>query len=107
MRIQTNGLPDHCLPLGNNTLSESLIDIQFVYSPVPQTTFRKPNTVMDLNHFVCDFDQSDESRIPKDSGYVNLGDYSPSITNMVGVAINGVPMFNGNGPNNTDFFYPQ
>ena len=62
---------------------------------------------MDLNHLVCDFDQSDESRIPKDSGYVNLGDYSPSITNMVGVAINGVPMFNGNGPSNTDFFYPQ
>lgn len=71
------------------------------------TTFRKPNTVEDLNHFVCDFDQSDESRIPKDSGYVNLGDYSLSITNMVGVAINGVPMFNGNGPSNTDYFYPQ
>jgi hypothetical protein len=26
---------------------------------------------------------------------------------MVGVAVNGVPMFNGNGPRNTDYFYPQ
>ncbi len=57
MRIQTNGLPDHCLPIPtNSSLEEKIIDIQFVYSPVPKTIFRKPLTVDELNVDVCDFD---------------------------------------------------
>ena len=36
-----------------------------------------------------------------------MGDSTLSISNMVGIAANGVLIFNGNSPRNTDYFYPK
>ncbi|CDW76269.1 UNKNOWN [Stylonychia lemnae] len=106
MRIQSNGLPDHCVP-GKVALQERVIDVKFRFDPPPVTFFQKPSNVDALNHMICDFDSSSESNLPSDSMFRNYGEKTISIINMVGIAANGVPMYNGNSPRNTDYFYPK
>jgi hypothetical protein len=98
-------LPDHCVP-GKTALQERVIDVKFRYDPPPVTFFAKPKNVLALDHMVCDFDSSSNDNIPSDSKFRNLGDSTISITNMVGIATNGVILYNGNSPRNTDYFYP-
>jgi hypothetical protein len=38
MRIQSNGLPDHCVP-GKQPMVEKMIDIKFKYDSSPKTFF--------------------------------------------------------------------
>ena len=37
----------------------------------------------------------------------SYGESTLSIVNMVGVATNGVPIYNGNSARNTDYFFPK
>lgn len=60
-----------------------------------------------MNHLVCDYTSSDDAFIPKKTNLMNLGSRSDTISSMVGIAINGVPIFNGNSPQNMDYFYPK
>ncbi len=57
MRIQSNGLPDHCVP-GTKPMKESKIDIKFKYDSSPLSFNKMPRNVNDLNNMICNFDQS-------------------------------------------------
>ena len=56
---------------------------------------------------VCDFNSSLDSHLPYTASFQNLGDKTESISDMVGIAANGVILYNGNSPRNTDYFYPK
>jgi len=99
-------LPDHCVP-GKVALQDRIIDVKFSYDPAPVTFFQKPSNVEALNHMICDFDSSSESNLPTDSMFRSYGESTLSIINMVGLAANGVPIYNGNSPRNTDYFFPK
>lgn len=81
--------------------------MKFRYDPPPTTFFATPNNKDEMNHLICDFESSGSNNIPSESRFRNLGDLTISISNMVGIATNGVLLFNGNSPRNTDYFYPK
>ena len=75
MRIQSNGLPDHCYP-GKTPLLEKMIDVKFTFNffPGDPTTYSvKPSTLNELNHLICDFNSSGDAFIPGVSNLQNLG----------------------------------
>ena len=112
LRVQANGLPDHCYYAPYNPPKAQYIDFTVLFNPdVPRALggdFKLTTTIanqLDLDLALCDSMWSKTSRLPS---YVDFSitDNSTNTDRIVGVALNGVFLFGGTSELGYDAFYP-
>eukprot|EP01062_Namystynia_karyoxenos_P040521 TRINITY_DN2953_c0_g2_i4.p1 TRINITY_DN2953_c0_g2~~TRINITY_DN2953_c0_g2_i4.p1 ORF type:complete len:861 (+),score=167.19 TRINITY_DN2953_c0_g2_i4:69-2585(+) len=114
IRVQSNGLPDHCYTSPKIAPVALDVDWSAVFAPgvdpeVAASAATAPTTQDQVNDLLCDIGSlkdspAGQSRVPSASGFTRHG---TTATNTVGgVAINGVMLFNQMSVEYVDPFYP-
>ena len=104
IRIQSNGLPGRCSSLPSTVkFSEINIDFEVNFNPdiSIHSLMHSPTTTQALDSVVCNV--RSQSTVPQKSGYVAYS--QTSMTTIVGVAIDNVPILNANMANGGDPFH--
>jgi hypothetical protein len=104
MRIQSNGLPDHCYSTPSTSV-ESTIDFTILFNPdTSSTSLTTFDSQDDYDTAVCTTTKT--SDLPSSSELTDNGS-SITLTVLAAVALNGVPIFASSSAENVDPFYPN
>eukprot|EP01062_Namystynia_karyoxenos_P081500 TRINITY_DN8978_c0_g2_i1.p1 TRINITY_DN8978_c0_g2~~TRINITY_DN8978_c0_g2_i1.p1 ORF type:complete len:1061 (+),score=245.94 TRINITY_DN8978_c0_g2_i1:84-3185(+) len=115
IRVQTNGLPDHCYTSPRVTPTSNDIDWSTVFAPgidpdVPASSTTNAQTQDEVNDLLCDIGRTRDSpparsQMPSASAFMSHG--TTGTNTLAATAINGVSMFNQMSVELVDPFYPQ
>eukprot|EP00347_Sterkiella_histriomuscorum_P020214 403338653 len=104
--VTTNSMPDHCFSTANNIFpTERFIQFEVAYD-IPYSKLKKLSfgTQKLVDSVLCDDDWT------IDSSFRPIYEYKGQVTNpsgVVGIAANGVPIYQGTSEFKYDAFYPK
>lgn len=114
IRVQTNGLPNHCYYAPYNAPSSSPVDFSVLFNPA--TTVGTDNYPTSLSSIIddattitteqCDATWPKNTDIPSDTDFQIVSNSSTAFNDIIGVALNGVFLKPGIGETGYDAFYP-
>lgn len=110
MRVQTNGMPDHCFYSPYPVKSQK---VDFTVKFNPSTTSLTAKTFADQAIFdaqSCQLAKTNDANVPTNSGYTAMTSGQTGTINMdntLGVALNGVLIHASSNSLNVDPYYPQ
>jgi hypothetical protein len=105
IRVQTNGLPNHCYSSPNTAPIDLNVDFTVKFQwDVGTNIYNSPTTQTEINNMLCTPTGQADSTIPAAASYSNSG--TTSIDTAVGVGLSGVMLFNGASANDVDPLYP-
>ncbi len=104
VRVQSNGLPNHCYYSPNIGIMELDIDFQVKFNvDVTNNIFNSANSQTDINNLICDNKRTKQAYIPTVSDYTQTG--ATNIDKAGGIATSGVLIYNGVMTSLMDPFY--
>jgi hypothetical protein len=108
IRVQTNGMPNHCYALNEDDVAPLYMEIDFEvvwnwYPEETQYTFAK--TQIDYDVILCDEDTSQDYNIPDVADFSTIG-YT-ALKYFSGIATSGAVLNNGLSELGADPFYPD
>uniref|UniRef100_A0A7S1G3J0 YHYH domain-containing protein n=1 Tax=Bicosoecida sp. CB-2014 TaxID=1486930 RepID=A0A7S1G3J0_9STRA len=104
VRVQSNGLPDHCFGSPHQAPAPLDIDYEVEFDADVDDPAHAPTTGAEIDALLCDLQRTADANVPASLGFTKLG--ATDLTTTVGVALNGVPMLNGLSADGVDPFYP-
>ncbi|CDW90957.1 UNKNOWN [Stylonychia lemnae] len=122
-RIRTNSLPNHCYQSSQNQVKENNIDFQVIYKNKPRyslgrerllidedetssvTSMFKGDNQLSVNFALCSGSWTSVGSILQVSP--SYQEFSGIMENIVGIALNGVPIHIGNSEYGSDVFHPK
>ena len=106
IRVQSNGLPNHCYTSPRTAPAALDIDFQVAWQAEAHTDSEEayPETQEALDSLICDIQRSADSRIPAYTMYERKG--TTMINTAWGVATSGVLLMNGISAEGVDPYYP-
>ena len=104
IRIQTNSLPNHCIQTSTTFPTENLIDFEVDFnSPKSDLSLIQLNTQIKVDAVLCSKTWTDETDLEANQNFVL---HSGDTYGVVGIALNGVPIYQGISADNMDAFFP-
>jgi hypothetical protein len=97
LRVQSNSLPDHCFLRGSSSFPvENNIDFTVKYNVAPTAiTTNTINSTSNAESILCRNNWSNAKMMKINQASVNVVEDSGMNNNIVGVLLNGVPLFSG------------
>ncbi|CDW77974.1 UNKNOWN [Stylonychia lemnae] len=122
IRMQTNGLPNHCPEPGASVPKENIIDFEVSFKNKPRNSQKMNRNLASQDEPVNTslYDGDDQNSVNNalcDGSWTQAGflkqidpeynEYSGNFESIVGIALNGVPIHTGNSEYGSDVFYPK
>lgn len=106
IEIYTNSLPDHCMQSKNKFPEENHIRFAVEFNiPVDRlTTTLNINRQTDADFYYCSNAWTNDGNLRKKNSFIKK---SGNTDGIVGIALNGVPIYTGVAENQYDPFYPK
>lgn len=106
LRVATNSLPDHCIisTSASQFPQENLIDFEVAFNSNTDTITKALTTQEEVNSYMCDNIWLRDENIGVEKyyqGFTGLREH------IVGIAFNGVPIYQGTSELKYDPFYPR
>lgn len=96
-------MPDHCFEGSQIVNPYNIISFSVIFNSISSINTYIGNQT-DLDPAICFQNNTADSMIPVNYFYNSIG--NASMDNIVGIAINGVPLYNGLSTSNVDMLYP-
>ena len=105
IRVQTNGMPNHCWSAAMGTPEEQDIDwqVEWMRTVTEERSESQVTDLTGLNELLCNIYVSSNDKVPSEASFEEL---STADDVSWGIAVTGTSLFNGVSLNSVDPFYP-